>query len=130
MAGDHYTMLPFLPDGFPFGLRVVEYELSILVICLLLVTGLVSGFINTLAGGGSMLTLPALMMLGMPADVANATNRVGVLMQSVTGAKGFSDQDKLDKSTILQVLVPALIGALQARYWLPSYPSGFLNPFC
>ena len=128
MAGDHYTMLPFLPDGFPFGLRVVEYELSILVICLLLVTGLVSGFINTLAGGGSMLTLPALMMLGMPADVANATNRVGVLMQSVTGAKGFSDQDKLDKSC--RFWFQRSSARWQARYWLPSYPSGFLNPFC
>jgi uncharacterized membrane protein YfcA len=127
-AGVRYTMLPFQPDGLPFGLRVVEYEISILMICLLLVTGLVSGFINTLAGGGSMLTLPALMMLGMPADVANATNRVGVLMQSVTGAKGFSDQDKLDKSTILPVLVPTLVGALAGSLLASFLPVWVLKP--
>ena len=110
------------------GVRLVEYELSTLMICLLLVTGLVSGFINTLAGGGSMLTLPALMMLGMPADVANATNRVGVLMQSVTGAKGFSDQDKLDKSTILPVLVPTVVGALVGSLLASFLPVWVLKP--
>ena len=58
----------------------MEYEFSVLVMLLIVVTGVISGFINTLAGGGSMITLPALMLLGMPADVANATNRIGVLM--------------------------------------------------
>ena len=45
----------------------------------LVVIGLMAGVINTLAGGGSNLSLPALMMTGLPADVANATNRVAVL---------------------------------------------------
>ncbi|MFT5794590.1 MAG: putative membrane protein YfcA, partial [Saprospiraceae bacterium] len=54
----------------------LEASLNITGIAALLIAGLIGGFINTLAGGGSMLTLPALMMLGMPADVANATNRV------------------------------------------------------
>lgn len=45
--------------------------------------GLVAGVVNTMAGGGSLLTLPALLFAGLPADVANATNRVGVLVQSV-----------------------------------------------
>lgn len=44
--------------------------------------GLVAGTVNTLAGGGSLIALPALMLLGMPADVANGTNRVGVVLQS------------------------------------------------
>ena len=49
---------------------------------LLVALGLVAGVINTLAGGGSNLTIPALMISGMPPDVANATNRVDVMMQS------------------------------------------------
>ena len=127
-ADARYTMRPLLADVLPFGLRVVEYELSILMICLMLVTGLISGFINTLAGGGSMLTLPALMMLGMPADVANATNRVGVLMQSVTGAKGFSDQGKLDKSAISPVLLPTVVGALAGSLLASFLPVWVLKP--
>ncbi|MBO7007497.1 MAG: sulfite exporter TauE/SafE family protein, partial [Pseudomonadales bacterium] len=90
----------------------MEYELSIVMVSLLFLVGVISGFINTLAGGGSMLTLPAMMMMGMPADVANGTNRVGVLVQSLTGAKGFNDQDRLDRSAILPVLVPTILGAL------------------
>ncbi len=61
------------------------FELSPLFIVILLVTGLLAGIINTLAGGGSNLTLPALMMMGLPADVANATNRVGVFLQCLVG---------------------------------------------
>lgn len=106
----------------------MEYELSVLMICLLVITGVISGFINTLAGGGSMLTLPALMMLGMPADVANATNRVGVLMQSVTGAKGFNDQDRLDRRAVLPILVPTVIGALAGSVLASYLPVWLLEP--
>ena len=127
-AGARYTMLALLADVLPFGLRVVEYDLSILMICLMLVTGLISGVINTLAGGGSMLTLPAVMLLGMPADVANATNRVGVLMQSVAGAKGFSDQGKLDKSAIFPVLLPTVVGALAGSLLASFLPVWVLKP--
>ena len=106
----------------------MEYELSALMICLLLFTGVVSGFINTLAGGGSMITLPALMLLGMPVDVANATNRVGVLMQSLTGVKGFSDQDRLDKSAIFPILVPTIVGALAGSLLASFMPVWVLKP--
>lgn len=50
----------------------------------LIVTGLVAGVINALAGNGSALTLSALIIFGMPATIANATNRIGVFMLAVT----------------------------------------------
>jgi len=106
----------------------VEYELTALLVGLLFVVGVLSGFINTLAGGGSMLTLPAMMMLGMPADVANGTNRVGVLMQSITGAKGFNDQDRLDRSAILPVLIPTVGGALAGSLMASFMPVWVLEP--
>lgn len=77
----------------------------------LLIVGVVSGFVNTLAGGGSMLTLPALMMMGVPADLANGTNRLAVLAQSVTGASGFDQAGRLERGAILGILVPTVIGA-------------------
>jgi len=106
----------------------VEYELTPVLAVLLLVTGLIAGFINTLAGGGSMLTLPALMMLGMPADIANATNRVGVLLQSLTGVKGFHDADRLDASAVRPVLVPTLSGALIGSLAASYLPVWLLKP--
>ncbi len=75
-----------------------------------------------------MITLPALMMLGMPVDVANATNRVGVLMQSLTGVKGFSDQDRLDKSAIFPILVPTIVGALAGSMLASFMPVWVLKP--
>ena len=54
--------------------------------------GVVAGIVNTLAGGGSFITLSAMIWLGMPAQVANATNRVGVLAQSGAAAWSFERQ--------------------------------------
>lgn len=91
---------------------------------MLVAAGLFAGFINTVAGGGSMLTVPALMLLGMPADYANGTNRVGVLQQSLTGIRGFHRAGKLDKGAILPVVVPtmsgAVLGALAAIWISPD----------
>lgn len=108
--------------------QFLEFELTALMIGLLFAVGVASGFINTLAGGGSMLTLPAMMMMGMPADVANGTNRVGVLMQSLTGAKGFNDEDRLDRSAILPILIPTITGALAGSVLASYLPVWLLEP--
>lgn len=90
----------------------------------LVAAGVFAGFVNTVAGGGSMLTVPALMLLGMPADYANGTNRVGILQQSLTGIRGFNRSGKLDRSAILPVVVPtmsgAVLGALAAVWISPD----------
>ncbi len=103
-------------------------EYDVITIIALVLAGLLGGFINTLAGGGSMLTLPALMMLGMPADIANATNRVGVLLQSVASAKGFKDNDRLDSSAIGPILIPTLVGALIGSLAASYFPVWMLKP--
>ncbi len=95
---------------------------------LLLAVGLVSGFINTLAGGGSMLTLPALMMTGMPADLANGTNRVAVLAQSITGAKGFDQAGKLDRGALVGIIVPTVLGAGLGAAMASVLPNTWLKP--
>lgn len=95
---------------------------------LLLAVGLVSGFINTLAGGGSMLTLPALMMTGMPADLANGTNRVAVLAQSITGAKGFDQAGKLDRGALVGIIVPTVLGAGLGAATASVLPNTWLKP--
>lgn len=54
----------------------------------LLVAGLAAGLVNVVAGGGSIFTLQTMMALGLPADVANGTNRLAVLAQGVFGLRG------------------------------------------
>ena len=62
--------------------------------------------------GGYKSALPALMIAGMPADIANATNRVGVFLQCLVGVRGFKKHNMLDANDIIPVLVPTLIGSL------------------
>lgn len=57
---------------------------------LLFVGGLMAGVINTLAGNGSTITLFLLMTFGLPANVANGTNRIGILFQSIIATKAFA----------------------------------------
>ncbi|WP_440876951.1 sulfite exporter TauE/SafE family protein [Thalassotalea sp. PLHSN55] len=87
-------------------------SVDILQATMLIVIGFLAGGINTFAGGGSNLSLPALMMIGLPADVANATNRVAVFMQSLTATRGYYVNDKLDKASIKDIFVPTLLGGL------------------
>ncbi|MFT6028878.1 MAG: putative membrane protein YfcA [Oleiphilaceae bacterium] len=99
-------------------------EMSFTYICLLVSTGFLAGIINTMAGGGSNLTIPALMVLGLPADIANATNRVSVFFQSLTAAKGFKSRGKLEipdlKTVVGTTLIGGLVGAALASY-MPEY---------
>ena len=75
-------------------------------------TGFVAGFINTSAGGGSMLTLPLLMFLGLPANVANGTNRIAILLQNVIGVNTFRQKKVLNLSTDYRLAIPAIAGAV------------------
>jgi uncharacterized membrane protein YfcA len=106
----------------------MEYHLTLFNGTLLVVAGFIAGFINTIAGGGSMLTLPALMLLGMQADIANATNRVGVLLQSLAGSHGFHRKGKLPLDSFIPTLVPALAGSLVGSLLASYLPVTFLKP--
>lgn len=74
--------------------------------------GLFAGFVNTLAGSGSLLTLPLLMFLGLPANVANATNRIGVLVQSTVSSWSFRKQKIYTIRESLWMALPATAGSL------------------
>lgn len=95
---------------------------------LLIGTGLIAGIINTVAGGGSNLTLPALMVMGMPPDVANATNRVGVLLQNVTAMLGFKKHGKLPQEDLGWIVLPTVIGGVLGAVTAAFAPVDILKP--
>jgi uncharacterized protein len=66
--------------------------MEILQHALIIVIGFLSGFLNTVAGGGSLITLPILIFMGLPGSVANATNRVAILAQNVFAVTGFNSK--------------------------------------
>lgn len=103
-------------------------ELTLLSILLLIAVGIASGIINVLAGGGSNLTLPVLMVMGMPADIANATNRLGIFLQSLTGALGFKKKGKLASDDLGPILLPTLLGGLAGAFAAAFAPAWILKP--
>jgi uncharacterized membrane protein YfcA len=85
---------------------------SPLEIALLIVVGLVAGFVNTLAGGGSLLTLPMLVICGLPGTSANGTNRVGVLVQGVVACWRFDAEGISELRSALPLLPPVVLGSI------------------
>jgi hypothetical protein len=81
-------------------------------IALLIAGGLVAGTINTLAGGGSLLTVPLLVLCGLPGNLANGSNRVGVLAQNLFAVWSFRAQGISDLRRSLPVLAPLVVGSL------------------
>ncbi len=77
----------------------------------LFAAGAVAGALNVIAGGGSFLTLPVLIFAGLPETVANATNRVGILLQNVGAVWGFHRHRVLAWRWALVATVPSLFGA-------------------
>lgn len=82
---------------------------------ILAVVGVAAGFINVVAGGGSMLTVPALVLMGVPGPVANGTNRIAIIAQTVAATATFFRRGVRDlrlSATLAASLMPgALIGA-------------------
>lgn len=81
-------------------------------VLLVLLVGFVAGFINTVSGSGSLLTLPLLIFLGLPANVANGTNRISVLFQTATSSYSYYRKKTLDLRTGLKIAFPAILGSI------------------
>jgi uncharacterized membrane protein YfcA len=79
----------------------------------LIIAGVAVGFINTLAGGGSIISLSVLMyLMGLPAGVANGTNRIAITLQTFTAVRSFKKQEILDWRKGLKLGLPAVVGSI------------------
>jgi uncharacterized membrane protein YfcA len=85
---------------------------ELLILAAVPIAGFVAGFVNTLAGSGSLITLPVLILLGLPANVANGTNRVGILVQNIVAVFIFRQRGALRLGGSSRLIVPSVLGAL------------------
>lgn len=76
------------------------------------IVGIIAGFINTMAGGGSILSLPMLIILGLPTAVANGTNRLAITVQSICAVAGFKRKGISNFKSSILMAVPTLVGAI------------------
>ena len=83
---------------------------------MLIGVGFIVGFVNTVAGGGSLLTLPVLIFLGLPPNVANGTNRVAVVIQNALGTAGFKSKGISTYPFNIYLGISAIFGAVLGAY--------------
>lgn len=83
---------------------------------LLVVVGFAVGFINTVAGGGSLISLPVLIFLGLPPSVANGTNRVAVTIQNAMATAGFKSKGVSTYPFNIYLGISAIFGAILGAY--------------
>lgn len=84
-----------------------EYDWIILILI-----GVFAGAINTLAGGGSLITLPFLIFLGLPPSIANGTNRIAILFQTASAVIGFKSKGITTFPFSIYIGASAFIGSL------------------
>jgi len=79
---------------------------------LIIAVGVIVGFINTIAGSGSLLSLPFFIFLGLDANTANGTNRIGILMQSISATYSFKNQKSFEWKEGIFLSIPAVVGSI------------------
>lgn len=84
---------------------------------MLFAVGCAAGFMNVLAGGGSLMTMPLMVFIGIPGVYANGTNRVAIFAQNVSAVTSFFRQGFSDFRLSLSLLACALPGTLVGA-WL------------
>jgi hypothetical protein len=93
------------------------------------VAGLVAGFIATMAGSGTVITLPLLLFLGVPVSVANGTTRIPILAASATSVLTFFRAKVLDWKRGLLLSIPFILGALAGAELATVIPPQRLKEF-
>lgn len=82
------------------------------VIIALIISGFIVGFINTLAGGGTIISMTLFLMLGLPPGVANGTNRIAVFLQNLVSVSTFKRKKILNISKSIKYVIPVVLGSL------------------
>lgn len=95
----------------------------------LFAAGWIAGVLNTLAGGGSFLTIPILIFSGLEPTVANATNRLGIWIQSIFGLGKFKRMGYFPVKMSLVASAPALIGSLLGSYLATVTPENSFRKY-
>jgi len=88
---------------------------------------LAAGFINAIAGGGTLLTFPALLATGMPAITANATSTLAVWPGSIMSSWTYRAELRTHRATVWLLGVPSLMGALAGAMLLLNTPERYFR---
>lgn len=98
------------------------------IVVFLLVAGFIAAFIDSVVGGGGLISLPAMMLTGLPTSVVLGTNKIASTMCSMTSTLSFLRSGKIDCSIALWLFPLSFIGSVLGAYTVRNIPSEFLKP--
>lgn len=101
--------------------------MDIFQIALIVAVGITAGFLNTVAGGGSLIVMPVLIFMGLPSAVANGTNRVALVAQNVVATANFRKKGFFNVKLSIIFAVPAALGAVIGSGVAVSLPDEVFN---
>lgn len=102
----------------------MEFSLDLV---LLVFIGIIAGAINIVAGGGSLLTLPMLIFLGLPPNVANGTNRIAIIIQNIFAVSGFKSKGVSSFPYSIYLAISATFGAILGALWAVDIKGELFN---
>ncbi|MFZ5946285.1 MAG: sulfite exporter TauE/SafE family protein [Bacillota bacterium] len=102
-------------------------ELTFGNVVLILLTGTAAGFLNVVGGGGSLLSMPMLIFLGLPSALANGTNRIALMVQNIVAVINFRSKGYFDLKLSLLLGIPALLGSIAGSGLAISLPDEIFN---
>ncbi|MBO8138717.1 MAG: sulfite exporter TauE/SafE family protein [Desulfotomaculum sp.] len=102
-------------------------SLTVSQILLILATGIAAGFLNTVGGGGSLLTMPMLIFLGLPSAVANGTNRIALMVQNIVAIANFRKKGFFNPKLSIILSVPAVLGSIIGARFAITLPEELFN---
>ena len=101
--------------------------LEILTLFIIFLVGIFAGTINIVSAGGSLIVLPLLIFFGLPTTVANASNRVAILVQNIMGLYVFYIKGMKNVKLSIILSIPAIIGSFIGVHYGISLPDDVFN---
>ncbi len=109
------------------GKSFIKMDLTIWKSLILIIVTSFLGVLNTMAGGGSLILLPILILMGMPTNLANGTNRVAILVQTLTSTAVYHQKKLFSIKTALKLGIPTLIGAIIGSLIAVQFPENLFQ---
>jgi hypothetical protein len=107
----------------------VDEHMTITGFIFMFLSSIIAGAINSVAGGGSLISFPTLIALGQPAIIANATNTAGIWPGSLSSAIAYRKDTKIYKGLLVTLIIPSIAGGLLGALVLVVTPPKLFKMF-
>jgi uncharacterized membrane protein YfcA len=127
MGDGEHQAVKSIPLALPEGVFNME-NLSFDMIAFLMAAGFIACFIDSVVGGGGLISVPALMLTGLPPVVVLGTNKMASVMGSFTSVMSFLRSGKVDRELIKYLFPLSVLGSALGVYTVQFIPPHFLKP--